>query len=143
MHIEVALLLSSVVYRRGQFALESGTRPRAHKNWGGGGGGGGGRACNCTSWLWSRRNGRLVPKYTYHSLSARCTSGWLAIYELITHTRAVGPMGFILNLGTSSPIPPGMHAPLVTRSSSLCALGIADTISHCSAWRTRSRYVLV
>ena len=26
----------------------------------------GGRACNCTTWLWSGRNDRLVPKYTFH-----------------------------------------------------------------------------
>ena len=28
---------------------------------------GGGRACNCTSRLWSGRNGKLMPKYTFHS----------------------------------------------------------------------------
>ena len=42
------------------------------------GGGGGGRTCNCTTWLWSGWNGRLVPKYTFHSLTTRCSSGWLA-----------------------------------------------------------------
>ena len=45
-----------------------------------GGGGGGGRACDWSGW-----NGRLVPKYTFHSLTARCSSGWLVNHELITH----------------------------------------------------------
>ena len=40
-----------------------------------GGGGGGGERVTAHPWLWYRRNGRFVPKYTFHSLTARCSSG--------------------------------------------------------------------
>ena len=49
--------------------------------------GGGGRACNCTSWLWSGRNGRLVRKFSQSNCKV---FKWVANRVLITHTRAVG-----------------------------------------------------
>ena len=30
-----------------------------------------------------RQNGRLVPKYTFHSLTVRCSSGWLGLSKTL------------------------------------------------------------
>ena len=106
----------------------------------------GGRACNCTSWLWSRRKCSFMPKYTFHSrpqtycevfkwmlsITALTTDWWLANHELITHTHSellevLQLTGFILNLGT--PInfrPERARCYVVTRSSSLCALVVIN-----------------
>ena len=73
--------------------------------------------CNCTPWLWSGWNGRLVPKYTSHRLTTRCSGGWLAnrtCKSRADHTHVscwrFGTDGFILNLGMSSPFRRNMRA---------------------------------
>ena len=62
---------------------------------------------------------RLVPKYTFHCLTVRCSSWWLANRELIIQHQQLHSK-FRHKLSILS----GTRAPLVTRSYSLCALDV-------------------
>ena len=104
-----------------------------------GGGGGGDRACNCTSWMWSGRNDRFVPKYTFHSLTVRWSSGWLA--NCTCQSQADHTHSSCWRFGTNAAdrlhskfrhtltIPSGTYAPLVTHSSSFCTLAWIHTVN--------------
>ena len=120
------------------------------------------RVCNCTSWLWSGESVALCLNILFtvdHSLTARCSSGyhasitalttdrWLANHELhsellevLHHCSTSTADGLHSKFRHTDKFLPRTRTPLVTCSSSLCALeanhiegvSLSEVHDHCT-----------